>query len=160
MEDEILSTFSIEQIDTSRDSVRRILSGYAPANESENRIYGIMCTTSWSQLCRITIPQKLSSMLYPGAISRKRDRLCGSLSSPLMERGSSPPSSWKRTLAMRPAQPSVDLCSSLRNSGCHSLQNTAIASSIKLQNQSNKAKFPLDVASFSYIKGKSVFYPI
>lgn len=41
MEDEILSTFTIEQIDTSRDSVRRILSGYAPANESENRIYGM-----------------------------------------------------------------------------------------------------------------------
>ena len=41
MEDEILSTFSIEQIDTSRDSVRRILSGYAPVSESENRIYGM-----------------------------------------------------------------------------------------------------------------------
>ena len=41
MEDEILSTFTIEQIHTSRDSVRRILSGYAPANESENRIYGM-----------------------------------------------------------------------------------------------------------------------
>ena len=41
MEDEILSTFSIEQIDTSRDSVRKILSGYAPTNESENRIYGM-----------------------------------------------------------------------------------------------------------------------
>lgn len=41
MEDEILSTFTIEQIDTSRDSVRKILSGYAPTNESENRIYGM-----------------------------------------------------------------------------------------------------------------------
>lgn len=41
MEDEILSTFTIEQIDTSRASVRKILSGYAPTNESENRIYGM-----------------------------------------------------------------------------------------------------------------------
>lgn len=41
MEDEILSTFTIEQIDTSRDSVRKILSGYAPTTESENRIYGM-----------------------------------------------------------------------------------------------------------------------
>lgn len=41
MEDEIISTFTIEQIDTSRDSVRKILSGYAPTTESENRIYGM-----------------------------------------------------------------------------------------------------------------------
>ena len=41
MEEEIISTFSIEQIDTSRDSVRKILSGYAPTTESENRIYGM-----------------------------------------------------------------------------------------------------------------------
>lgn len=41
MEREILSTFTIEQIDTSRSSVRRILSGYAPTNEQEQRIYGM-----------------------------------------------------------------------------------------------------------------------
>lgn len=41
MEREILSTFTIEQIDTSRSSVRRILSGYAPINEREQRIYGM-----------------------------------------------------------------------------------------------------------------------
>lgn len=41
MEDEIISTFSIEQIDTSRDSVRKILSGYAPANRAEERIYSM-----------------------------------------------------------------------------------------------------------------------
>ena len=41
MEDEILSTFRIEQIDTSRKSVRRILSGQAPENEEEHRIYGM-----------------------------------------------------------------------------------------------------------------------
>ncbi len=41
MEEEIISTFDIEQIDTTRDSVRRILSGYAPKDENENRIYGM-----------------------------------------------------------------------------------------------------------------------
>ena len=41
MEREILSTFTIEQIDTSRSSVRRILSGYAPTNEREQCIYGM-----------------------------------------------------------------------------------------------------------------------
>ena len=41
MEDEILSTFRIEQIDTSRESVRRILSGQAPKDDEEHRIYGM-----------------------------------------------------------------------------------------------------------------------
>lgn len=41
MEDEILSTFSIEKIDTSRDSVRKILAGYAPSNEMEHRVLGM-----------------------------------------------------------------------------------------------------------------------
>lgn len=41
MEDEIVSTLAIEQIDTSRDSVRKILAGYAPADMAENRIYGM-----------------------------------------------------------------------------------------------------------------------
>lgn len=41
MEDEISSTLTIENIDFSRDSVRRIMKGYAPADESENRIYGM-----------------------------------------------------------------------------------------------------------------------
>lgn len=41
MEDEILSTLTIENIDFSRDSVRRILKGYAPMDESENRIFGM-----------------------------------------------------------------------------------------------------------------------
>lgn len=41
MEEEILSTFSIEQIATSRDSVQKILAGYAPADENERRIYGM-----------------------------------------------------------------------------------------------------------------------
>ena len=41
MEEEILSTFRIEQIDTSRESVRRILSGQAPRDDEEHRIYGM-----------------------------------------------------------------------------------------------------------------------
>ena len=41
MEDEIASTLTIENIDFSRDSVRKILRGSAPADESENRIFGI-----------------------------------------------------------------------------------------------------------------------
>ena len=41
MEDEITSTLMIESIDFNRDSVRRILQGYAPSDEQENRIYGM-----------------------------------------------------------------------------------------------------------------------
>lgn len=41
MEEEIVSTFRIEQIDTSRESVRQILSGQAPKNDEEHRIYGM-----------------------------------------------------------------------------------------------------------------------
>lgn len=41
MEDEIHSTFNIENINSSRESIRRILNGYAPADDSENRIYGM-----------------------------------------------------------------------------------------------------------------------
>lgn len=41
MEDEIAATLTIENIDFSRDSVRKILKGYAPADESENRIFGM-----------------------------------------------------------------------------------------------------------------------
>ncbi len=41
MEEEIASTMEIEGIDTSRDSVRRILQGYAPVSDEESRIYGM-----------------------------------------------------------------------------------------------------------------------
>ncbi|HEY5556028.1 Fic family protein [Acetobacterium sp.] len=41
MEDEIHSTLSIENIDSSRESIRKILSGYAPKDESENRLFGM-----------------------------------------------------------------------------------------------------------------------
>ena len=41
VEDEIISTSSIESIDFSRDSVRSIMKGYAPKDEAENRIFGL-----------------------------------------------------------------------------------------------------------------------
>lgn len=41
MEEEIASSLTIESIDFSRDSVRKILRGYAPADESEDRIFGM-----------------------------------------------------------------------------------------------------------------------
>jgi len=41
MEDEIAATLTIESIDFSRDSVRKILHGFAPADAAENRIYGL-----------------------------------------------------------------------------------------------------------------------
>ncbi|AET70553.1 hypothetical protein Desor_5165 [Desulfosporosinus orientis DSM 765] len=41
MEDEIISTLSIEHIDSSRESVRKILNGGAPETSNENKAYGI-----------------------------------------------------------------------------------------------------------------------
>ena len=41
LEDEIISTSSIESIDFSRDSVRSIMKGFAPKDEAENRIFGL-----------------------------------------------------------------------------------------------------------------------
>lgn len=41
MEEEIFCTFDIENINTSRESIRKILAGYAPRDESEERIYGM-----------------------------------------------------------------------------------------------------------------------
>lgn len=41
LEDEIISTSSIESIDFSRDSVRSIMKGFAPKDEAETRILGL-----------------------------------------------------------------------------------------------------------------------
>lgn len=41
MEDEIHSSMQIEQIDSSREDIHRILNGYAPRSEDENRIAGM-----------------------------------------------------------------------------------------------------------------------
>ena len=78
MEDEILSTFSIEQIDTSRDSVRRILSGYAPTSESENRIYGMKKGLEFISNPQHTISEESIHQLYELAIGMflpEEDRL-------------------------------------------------------------------------------------
>ncbi len=40
-EEEIISTYAIENIDISRESVRNILKGFAPTNEYEDRIFGL-----------------------------------------------------------------------------------------------------------------------
>lgn len=78
MEDEILSTFTIEQIDTSRDSVRKILSGYAPANESENRICGMKKGLEFISDHNNKISQENIYQLYEitiGAFLPEADRL-------------------------------------------------------------------------------------
>lgn len=78
MEDEILSTFTIEQIDTSRDSVRKILSGYAPANESENRICGMKKGLEFISDPNNKISQENIHQLYEitiGAFLPEADRL-------------------------------------------------------------------------------------
>lgn len=41
MEEEIFNSMDIENIDTSRDSIRKILAGYAPKDVAEERIYGM-----------------------------------------------------------------------------------------------------------------------
>lgn len=41
VEEEIISTCAIENIDVSRESVRNILKGFAPSDEQENRILGL-----------------------------------------------------------------------------------------------------------------------
>ena len=64
MEDEILSTFTIEQIDTSQDSVRKILAGYAPTSESENRIYGMKKGLEFIGDLRHTISEENIHQLY------------------------------------------------------------------------------------------------
>lgn len=41
LEEEIVATSAIESIDFSRDSVRKIMKGFAPKDEEENRIFGL-----------------------------------------------------------------------------------------------------------------------
>jgi Fic family protein len=85
MGDEIASTLTIENIDFSRDSVRKILLGYAPADDSEQRIYGMkkglefisdlanaITEESIHKLYDMTIGQNLTEedKLKPGAFYR------------------------------------------------------------------------------------------
>ena len=41
MEDETASSLTIENIDFQRESVRKIMHGFAPSGEDEERIYGM-----------------------------------------------------------------------------------------------------------------------
>ncbi len=78
MEDEIGSTLTIENIDFSRDSVRKILRGYAPTDESENRIYGIKKGIEFISDPANTITERNVHTLYDTAIGQylsKEDKL-------------------------------------------------------------------------------------
>ncbi len=70
MEDEIASTLTIENIDFSRDSVRKILRGYAPADDSENRIYGIKKGLEFISGPANAITEKNIYFLYDTAIGQ------------------------------------------------------------------------------------------
>lgn len=78
MEEEILSTFTIEHIDTARASVRKILLGHAPASESEDRIYGMKKGLEFIADPRNEISQENLHLLYDltvGAFLPPEDRL-------------------------------------------------------------------------------------
>ena len=78
MEEEIVSTFTIEHIDFTRDSVRRILSGFAPADESESRIFGMKKGLEFISNPANRITQESIHALYETAIGAylpQEDRL-------------------------------------------------------------------------------------
>ena len=68
MEEEIISTFTIENIDFSRDSVRKIMAGYAPSDESENRIYGMKKGLEYISDPAHTMTEKNIYRLYETAV--------------------------------------------------------------------------------------------
>lgn len=68
MENEISSTMTIEDIEFSRDSVRKILKGLAPADESENRIYGLKKGLEYIANPQHKINEKNIHILYQLAI--------------------------------------------------------------------------------------------
>ena len=78
MEEEIVSTFTIEQVDFTRDSVRKILSGLAPTDENENRIWGMkkgleFISDPANQITEETIHQLYEMTI--GAYLSEEDRL-------------------------------------------------------------------------------------
>lgn len=78
MEEEIISTFTIENIDFSRDSVRKIMAGYAPGDESENRIYGMKKGLEFISDPTHAITEENIFKLYEiavGAFLTEKDRL-------------------------------------------------------------------------------------
>lgn len=70
MEEEIASTLTIENIDFNRDSVRKILQGYAPADEQEKRIYGLKSGLEFIADISNNITEKNIYQLYNMAIGQ------------------------------------------------------------------------------------------
>lgn len=68
MENEIASTLTIEHVDFQRDSVRRILAGAAPTDDSESRIYGMKKGLEFISDSQNTITEESLYTLYKLAI--------------------------------------------------------------------------------------------
>ena len=73
MEEEISSSMEIEGINTSRDSVRRILQGYAPQTDEESRIYGMKLGLDFIADPANTITEENIHRLYQTAIGNYLD---------------------------------------------------------------------------------------
>ena len=73
MEDEIASTLTIESIDFNRDSVRKILQGYAPSDEQENCIFGLKKGLEFIAEPSNAISEDSIFALYDMAIGRYLD---------------------------------------------------------------------------------------
>ena len=73
MEDEIIATLSIEKIDTKRESVRRILEGFAPNSANEEKAYGIKCGLDFISDSSHKITAKNLRTLYELAVNRFLD---------------------------------------------------------------------------------------
>ena len=69
LEDEIFSTFQIEQIDTSRESVRSILAGKAPKDREEHRVWGMKQGFEFIADRRNKISRDSMRMLYETAVN-------------------------------------------------------------------------------------------
>lgn len=68
MEEEIYASLTIENINTSRDSIRRILNGYAPRSDDESRIHGMKLGLDYIADRTHTITEKNLHTLYQLAI--------------------------------------------------------------------------------------------
>ena len=73
MEDEISSSFSVESIELNRDSVRKILRGYAPTDEQEESIYGMKMGLDFMSDRSNAITEDNIFALYDMAIGRYLD---------------------------------------------------------------------------------------
>jgi Fic family protein len=70
MEEEIASTLTIENIDFSRDSIRKILLGYAPSDDSEQRIYNLKKGLDFISAPENAITEAAIHSLYDISISQ------------------------------------------------------------------------------------------